>query len=85
MWENHRIVKKFVTGLAEPAAVSSTRASLDPSQMSKSRNKTVQEYIDETPQWADGTGLADAPMTAMQWRIWWLATAGNSSKAWWSS
>ena len=45
--------------------------------MSKTRNKTVQEYIDETPQWADGTGLADTPMTGMQWRIWWLATAGK--------
>lgn len=45
--------------------------------MPEPRNKTVQEYIDETPQWADGTGLSDAPMTGMQWRIWWLATAGK--------
>ncbi len=39
--------------------------------------KTVQEYIDETPSWADGTRVADVPMTAMQWRIWMLATAGK--------
>lgn len=40
-------------------------------------HKTVQEYIDETPAWADGTKVADVPMTAMQWRIWMLATAGK--------
>ncbi|MEO6848903.1 MAG: MFS transporter [Chthoniobacterales bacterium] len=39
--------------------------------------KTVQEYIDETPLWPDGTGVAVAPMTSMQWRIWGLATAGK--------
>ncbi|MEO8205181.1 MAG: MFS transporter, partial [Chthoniobacterales bacterium] len=39
--------------------------------------KTVQEYIDETPSWADGTGVTDVPMTGMQWRIWGLATAGK--------
>lgn len=39
--------------------------------------KSVQDYIDETPNWSDGTRLADAPMTAMQWRIWTLATAGK--------
>lgn len=39
--------------------------------------RTVQEYIDETPRWADGTKVADVPMTAMQWRIWMLATAGK--------
>lgn len=38
---------------------------------------TVQEYIDETPSWADGTKVPDAPMTSMQWRIWALATAGK--------
>jgi len=39
--------------------------------------KTVQEYIDETPIWPDGTAVASVPMTAMQWRIWVLATAGK--------
>ncbi len=39
--------------------------------------RTVQEYIDETPNWADGTVVPKAPMTAMQWRIWGLATAGK--------
>jgi putative MFS transporter len=45
--------------------------------MPEARNKTVQQYLDETPRWADGTAVADAPMTPMQWRIWWLATAGK--------
>lgn len=39
--------------------------------------KTVQEYIDETPYWADGTEAPVSPMTRMQWRIWWLASAGK--------
>ncbi len=45
--------------------------------MSEYLPKTVQEYIDETPNWSDGTMVADAPMTRMQWRIWMLATAGK--------
>jgi MFS family permease len=45
--------------------------------MSTHSAKTVQQYIDETPTWADGTKVADVPMTAMMWRIWWLATAGK--------
>lgn len=44
---------------------------------SLTKTRTVQQYIDETPQWEDGTGVSDAPMTRMQWRIWWLATAGK--------
>ncbi len=39
--------------------------------------KTVQDYIDETPRWADGTAAPAAPLTVMQWRIWGLATAGK--------
>jgi MFS transporter, putative metabolite transport protein len=39
--------------------------------------KTVQDYIDELPKWSDGTHLAAAPMTGMQWRIWYLAAAGK--------
>jgi MFS family permease len=39
--------------------------------------KTVQEYIDECPSWSDGTPVSSAPMTTMQWRIWWLASAGK--------
>lgn len=45
--------------------------------MSKPPPRTVQEYIDETPSWPDGTVVSDAPMTSMQWRIWALATAGK--------
>lgn len=40
-------------------------------------SRTVQEYIDETPIWPDGTVVPFAPMTSMQWRIWCLATAGK--------
>lgn len=39
--------------------------------------RTPQEYIDETPVWADGTPIRKTPMTVMQWRIWALATAGK--------
>ncbi|WP_374254339.1 MFS transporter [Xanthobacter sp.] len=39
--------------------------------------RSVQDYIDETPIWRDGTQVAATPMTAMQWRIWWLAAAGK--------
>ena len=39
--------------------------------------KTVQEYIDETPLWSDGTTIPQVPMTVMQWQIWGLATAGK--------
>jgi MFS family permease len=39
--------------------------------------RTVQEYIDERPLWADGTRLSSTPLTAMQRRIWWLAAAGK--------
>lgn len=42
-----------------------------------SSGRTVQEYIDETPTWADGTPAPAVPMTKMQWRIWMLATAGK--------
>lgn len=39
--------------------------------------KTVQEYIDETPLWPDGTTVPQVPMTLMQWQIWGLASAGK--------
>jgi MFS family permease len=38
---------------------------------------TPQAYIDERPNWHDGTPVSMTPMTAMQWRIWWLAAAGK--------
>ena len=45
--------------------------------MNKTAPKSVQEYLDETPVWADGTPVLDIPMSVMQWRIWWLAAAGK--------
>lgn len=39
--------------------------------------RSVQDYIDETPIWRDGTPVSATPMTAMQWRIWSLAAAGK--------
>lgn len=41
------------------------------------RGRSVQDYIDEMPVWADGTSVGRVPMTAMQWRIWWLAAFGK--------
>lgn len=40
-------------------------------------SKSVQQYIDETPVWPDGTKTSSTPMTPMQWRIWSLAAAGK--------
>ena len=40
-------------------------------------SRTVQGYIDEVPIWPDGTEVSSSPMTAMQWRIWGMATAGK--------
>lgn len=39
--------------------------------------RTVQDYLDETPLWPDGTKVADTPLTGMQLRIWLLACAGK--------
>ena len=50
---------------------------LTPPPASARVGKTVQEYIDETPIWADATPVAYSPMTKMQWLIWWLAAAGK--------
>ena len=45
--------------------------------MSAQAPQTVQQYIDETPRWRDGTPTPGAALTAMQWRIWLLAAAGK--------
>src|SRR5262245_65943151 len=39
--------------------------------------KTVQDYIDETPMWADATIVRYSALTDMQWFMWWLAAAGK--------
>lgn len=36
-----------------------------------------QTYIEEMPQWRDGTKVEASVLTGMQWRIWWLACAGK--------
>lgn len=38
---------------------------------------TVQDYIDEAPTWRDGTECRPSPLTKMQSRIWYLASAGK--------
>src|ERR1700761_7752540 len=43
----------------------------------RNSGKTVQQYIDEIPVWADGTAVESMPMTGMQRRIWGLAIAGK--------
>jgi len=37
----------------------------------------VRTFVDETPVWSDGTPTSHSHLTAMQQRIWWLATAGK--------
>ncbi len=49
----------------------------NPAEKGAQTVQTVQEYIDETPLWKDGTQAPSTPMTKMQWRIWSLATAGK--------
>ncbi|HTH99092.1 MAG TPA: MFS transporter, partial [Stellaceae bacterium] len=39
--------------------------------------RTVQDYIDESPIWPDGTALKTTSMTGMQWLIWTLAAFGK--------
>ncbi len=48
-----------------------------PTSLSDPEARSVQDYIDETPQWRDGTPVSMSPMTGMQWRIWSLAAAGK--------
>jgi putative MFS transporter len=56
-----------------PAPVSNTP---DPAAQAPAA-KSIQAYIDERPVWADGTAVNISPMTAMQWRILALASAGK--------
>jgi putative MFS transporter len=39
--------------------------------------KTVQEYIDETPVWADATPVLYSPITNMQWLMGGICKAGR--------
>ena len=54
-------------------AIAASRATLQ----AASDGRSVQSYIDETPQWGDGTSVRSTPMTGMQWLIWTLAAAGK--------
>ncbi|MFA0809832.1 MFS transporter [Microbulbifer epialgicus] len=42
-----------------------------------SEHRSADYYIDETPIWRDGTPIPQNIFTPMQWRIWWLSTAGK--------
>ncbi len=42
-----------------------------------SERRSVQQYIDEHPRWADGTAAPSIPLTRMQRRIWGQAAAGK--------
>ena len=48
-----------------------------PRRLSGAAARTVQDYIDETPRWADATLVRYSPITNMQWLIWGLAAAGK--------
>ncbi len=39
--------------------------------------RSVQAYIEEVPHWDGGAHLAGPPLSAMQWLVWSLATAGK--------
>ena len=39
--------------------------------------RSVQAYIEEVPHWDSGAHLAGPPLSAMQWLVWSLATAGK--------
>jgi len=54
-------------------------AAASPEKQTSPQERSVQNYIDETPVWADGTALQSTSMTAMQWRIWSLAAAVGTS------
>ena len=58
-------------------STSGAGASVGKDDRNRGGRKTVQEYIDETPIWSDGTTVSSSPLTAMQWRIWTLASAGK--------
>jgi putative MFS transporter len=47
--------------------------------------KTVQQYIDEIPVWADGTAVESLPMTGMQNASGAWQSPGSSSRGWSSS
>ena len=53
------------------------RTSPASTQLGRTGERSVQDYIDEVPCWADGTVFTSLPLTAMQWRIWGLAAAGK--------
>jgi MFS transporter, putative metabolite transport protein len=53
------------------------RADPGSSSVASPRPKSIQQYIDERPVWADGTDSPSAPLTQMQKRIWGLAAAGK--------
>lgn len=51
--------------------------STEPVHGGEATTRSVQSYIDERPQWGDGTTLNASPMTGMQWLIWILGASGK--------
>ena len=49
---------------------------------SEGAGRSVQDYIDETPVWADATPVRHAPITNMQWFIGGSPLPASFSKAW---
>ncbi|UOM34626.1 MFS transporter [Acuticoccus sp. I52.16.1] len=45
--------------------------------MSATSTRSVQSYLDERPAWPDATPAPGSPVTPMQWRIFFLASAGK--------
>lgn len=63
-----------MTATDEPSSAGPRPAATDGADPA---GRTIQQYLDETPLWADGTEVGMTPMTRMQWLIWGLAAAGK--------
>lgn len=61
-----------ISDILKPSAIKPDSVKPEPA-----KSKSVQQYIDEYPVWADGTATPTIPLTRMQWRIWRQAAAGK--------
>src|SRR5215469_10558850 len=69
----HRLPKSHANKFSAPIMTPES----PPPAPREGAGRSVQDYIDETPLWADATPVGHAPITNMQWFIWWLAAAGK--------